>query len=190
MLRQVLTRLRILSHGYLNVKAIIAPQPCERRYNLPVAICHRVGSRGKLMPPVKQRGLRSSTCCQPQRARSVEAAWQVRLTASTIRRATIFMANRRSMLGVLLAIALLASSASASLAQPAVAPRRSAAAAPGSMLMVENAGQWPAAARFQVWNSPLGAGTTWLTEDAIWMCGRKWQVARCRSGGALLTYSA
>jgi hypothetical protein len=37
------------------------------------------------------------------------------------------------------------------------------------MLIVENAGQWPAAARFQVWNSPLGAGTTWLAEDAIWL---------------------
>jgi hypothetical protein len=37
------------------------------------------------------------------------------------------------------------------------------------MLIVENAGQWPAAARFQVWNSPLGPGVTWLAEDAIWL---------------------
>ncbi len=37
------------------------------------------------------------------------------------------------------------------------------------MLIVENAGQWPTPARFQVWNSPLGAGTTWLAEDAIWL---------------------
>jgi hypothetical protein len=37
------------------------------------------------------------------------------------------------------------------------------------MLIVENAGQWPAAARFQVWGSPAGVGTTWLAEDAIWV---------------------
>ena len=37
------------------------------------------------------------------------------------------------------------------------------------MLFVENAGQWPAAARFQVRGSPAGAGTTWLAEDAIWI---------------------
>jgi hypothetical protein len=38
-----------------------------------------------------------------------------------------------------------------------------------SMLFVENADQWPAAARFQVWGSPLGIGTTWLAEEAIWL---------------------
>lgn len=38
-----------------------------------------------------------------------------------------------------------------------------------SMLFIENAGQWPEAARFQIWGSPLGAGTTWLSEDAIWI---------------------
>ncbi len=37
------------------------------------------------------------------------------------------------------------------------------------MLLIENAGQWPAAARFQAWGSPLGAGTTWLAEDEIWV---------------------
>ncbi len=37
------------------------------------------------------------------------------------------------------------------------------------MLFIENAGQWPEAARFQVWGPPLGAGTTWLAEDAIWL---------------------
>lgn len=54
-------------------------------------------------------------------------------------------------------------------AQPAASP---AVTAPltscGSMLIVENAGQWPSPAGFQVWNSPLGAGTTWLTEGAVW----------------------
>ncbi|MCB0206783.1 MAG: SBBP repeat-containing protein, partial [Anaerolineae bacterium] len=39
----------------------------------------------------------------------------------------------------------------------------------GSTLIIENAGQWPDAARFQVWGSPLGAGTTWLAQDAIWL---------------------
>ncbi|MCB0246692.1 MAG: hypothetical protein KDI12_24995, partial [Anaerolineae bacterium] len=38
-----------------------------------------------------------------------------------------------------------------------------------SMLIVENAGQWPEAARFQVWGSPFGTGMTWLAEDAIWV---------------------
>jgi hypothetical protein len=37
------------------------------------------------------------------------------------------------------------------------------------MLVVENAGQWPAAARFQVWGSPLSPGTIWLAQDAIWL---------------------
>ena len=32
----------------------------------------------------------------------------------------------------------------------------------GTMLFVENAGQWPAAARFQAWGSPADIGTTWL----------------------------
>ena len=39
---------------------------------------------------------------------------------------------------------------------------------PGSPVMViENAGQWPEAARFQVWGGPAGA--MWLAEDAIWI---------------------
>ena len=40
---------------------------------------------------------------------------------------------------------------------------------PSGLLFVENAGQWPEAARFQVWGSPAGGGTTWLAEDAIWV---------------------
>lgn len=80
------------------------------------------------------------------------------------------MSKQRLALSVVLVIALLAPGASASLAQP-VAP--SAATAPGTvpkaMLIVENVGQWPAPVRFQVWNSPLGTGTTWLAEDAIWL---------------------
>lgn len=40
---------------------------------------------------------------------------------------------------------------------------------PASGLVVENTGQWPGAVRFQIWDSPAGAGTTWLAEDAIWV---------------------
>ncbi len=59
----------------------------------------------------------------------------------------------------------------ASQARPAAAPARptqapKAAGAESSPLFIDNAGQWPEAARFQVW----GGGTTmWLAEDAIWM---------------------
>jgi hypothetical protein len=35
------------------------------------------------------------------------------------------------------------------------------------VMFIENAGQWPDAARFQVWGGP--AETMWLTEDAIWL---------------------
>ena len=61
---------------------------------------------------------------------------------------------------------------------------------PSGLLFVENAGQWPEAARFQVWGSPAGVGTTWLAEDAIWIvvASGKLQVARSpgakRSGGS------
>ncbi|HSN75012.1 MAG TPA: SBBP repeat-containing protein, partial [Anaerolineae bacterium] len=80
------------------------------------------------------------------------------------------MSTPRLTLCLVLVLALLAPGASASLAQPADSPAAPASpAAPGAMLIVENAGQWPAAARFQVWNSPLGAGTTWLAEDGIWL---------------------
>ena len=76
------------------------------------------------------------------------------------------MFNHRVTFSVFLIVALLAPGII--LAQPA-APQ--AAPAPetqaGSMLFVENAGQWPAAARFQVWGA--GPGTTWLAEDAIWI---------------------
>ncbi len=64
----------------------------------------------------------------------------------------------------------LAPGASQSLAQPAASPAAvTSLASSNSLLIVENAGQWPAAARFQVWNSPLGAGTAWLAEDAVWI---------------------
>lgn len=36
----------------------------------------------------------------------------------------------------------------------------------GQVLFIENTGQWPAAARFQVWS---GEQTLWLAEDAIWI---------------------
>ncbi len=78
------------------------------------------------------------------------------------------MSTQRWMLSVLLVLGLLAPGLS--LAQPVASPAAvTPQASNGSMLIVENAGQWPAAARFQVWNSPLGPGTTWLAEDAIWL---------------------
>jgi hypothetical protein len=80
------------------------------------------------------------------------------------------MSTARLAFTVVFVLALLAPGASQSLAQPAASPAAPASlAASGSMLIVENAGQWPAAARFQVWNSPLGPGVTWLAEDAIWL---------------------
>ncbi|MFZ1596123.1 MAG: hypothetical protein WAW26_09740, partial [Anaerolineae bacterium] len=36
-----------------------------------------------------------------------------------------------------------------------------------AVIFIENSGQWPAAARFQVWGGPIG--TMWLAEDAIWI---------------------
>ncbi len=80
------------------------------------------------------------------------------------------MSTARLAFTAVFVLALLAPGVSHSLAQPAVSPAEPASpTAPGAMLIVENAGQWPEAARFQVWNSPLGAGTTWLAEDAIWL---------------------
>ena len=75
------------------------------------------------------------------------------------------MVTHRVTLSALLIVALLAPGMI--LAQPA-APQAAPApeAQAGSMLFVENAGQWPDAARFQVWG---GTGTTWLAEDAIWI---------------------
>ena len=71
-------------------------------------------------------------------------------------------------LGVVLMVALMIPSTI--LAQPTASQAAPApSAVTGSTLFIENAGQWPAAAHFQVWNSPLGAGTTWLAEDAIWV---------------------
>ncbi len=80
------------------------------------------------------------------------------------------MSTQRCLLTALLLLALLVPGAVASLALPAASPvAATAQAASGAMLIVENAGQWPEAARFQVWKSPLGPGTTWLAEDAIWL---------------------
>ena len=52
-------------------------------------------------------------------------------------------------------------------AEPQVAPMPEPPAS--STLFVENAGQWPEDARFQVWGSPASMGTTWLADDAIWI---------------------
>ena len=75
------------------------------------------------------------------------------------------MSLRRVALGALLVVALLAPGLT--LAQPA-APQAAPApeAQAGAMLFVENAGQWPAAARFQVWGGPT---TMWLADDALWL---------------------
>ena len=43
------------------------------------------------------------------------------------------------------------------------------AASTASTLFIENASQWPDDARFQIWGSPAGMGTTWLADDAIWI---------------------
>jgi hypothetical protein len=45
-------------------------------------------------------------------------------------------------------------------------------------MFIENAGQWDAGARFQVWGGP--AGSMWLAEDAIWLT-----VVEPRSEGAM-----
>ena len=52
--------------------------------------------------------------------------------------------------------------------QPAAAPSQdpASAAAAGRLMFIENAGQWPDAARFQVWG---GGQTLWLAEDAVWL---------------------
>ena len=75
------------------------------------------------------------------------------------------MFSKRFALAGLLIVALLAPGMI--LAQPA-APQAAPApeAQAGSMLFVENAGQWPDDARFQVWGGP---STMWLADDAIWI---------------------
>ncbi len=58
------------------------------------------------------------------------------------------MSTARLLLAFVLVLALLAPGASQSLAQPAASPAAPVSpAAPGAMLIVENAGQWPAAAQ-------------------------------------------
>ena len=78
------------------------------------------------------------------------------------------MSTHRVVSVLVLIVALLAPGAS--LAQPVASQAAvESTTSSGSMLIIENAGQWPEAARFQVWGSPLGAGTTWLAQDAIWL---------------------
>ena len=78
------------------------------------------------------------------------------------------MSKQRVTFSVLLGLALLVPGVI--LAQPAGPQAAAVPSAPtGSTLFVENAGQWPDAARFQVWGSPAGVGTTWLAQDAIWV---------------------
>ena len=76
------------------------------------------------------------------------------------------MPKQRFTLSVLLVVALLVPGVI--LAQPARPQSAADLSAPtGSTLFIENIGQWSDAARFQVWGSPAGVGTTWLGEDAI-----------------------
>ena len=75
------------------------------------------------------------------------------------------MSKQRFMLSLLLVLALLVPGVI--LAQPA-APQVTPVPEPpvAFTLFIENAGQWPAAARFQVWGGP---STMWLAKDAIWI---------------------
>ena len=80
------------------------------------------------------------------------------------------MSIPRWLLTGFLIVTLLVPGASASRAQPAAPRAAEPSSAPtGSTIFIENAGQWPDGARFQVWGSPLGAGTAWLAEDGIWL---------------------
>ena len=91
------------------------------------------------------------------------------------------MSTQRFVLTVLLIVALLAPGAAASVAEPGAPPAAATSwTTSGSMLFIENAGQWPDGARFQVWGSLLGAGTTWLAKDAIWLVvgGGEWDSGR------------
>lgn len=51
-------------------------------------------------------------------------------------------------------------------ASPSVAEANVQPATSNPLLIVENAGQWPDDAHFQVWGGP---GTMWLADDAIWI---------------------
>lgn len=51
-------------------------------------------------------------------------------------------------------------------AAPSAGKASAQPASSSPLLIVQNAGQWPAAARFQVWGGP---GTMWLADDAIWI---------------------
>lgn len=78
------------------------------------------------------------------------------------------MSKQQILLTSLVVVALLAPGvilAQPAVPQAAIAPTTQA----GSLIFVENAGQWPAAARYQVWGSPAEGTTTWLAEDAIWL---------------------
>ncbi len=82
--------------------------------------------------------------------------------------------RQTSILLILLAVLALTSGAplsallAVSAADAQTAPRVPAESFRSSPVMfIENAGQWPEAARFQVWGGT--SGTMWLAEDAIWL---------------------
>ncbi len=89
------------------------------------------------------------------------------------------MSKQQILLSSLVVVALLAPGVI--LAQPA-APQAAPTPEPqaGAILFVENAGQWPDAARFRVWGGP---GTMWLAKDAIWITVESRQVDKREQEG-------
>jgi hypothetical protein len=78
---------------------------------------------------------------------------------------------RATLASLLLAAALLLpadrlSSSALSVGQASSARAQASRPATDGPLIIENAGQWPEAARFQVWG---GGPTLWLAEDALWL---------------------
>ncbi len=88
----------------------------------------------------------------------------------------MFIRSRRRtsiLLALLAVLALTASGAISAQSAPNVAhPVRTTEVSDNDfrsspVMFIENAGQWPEAARFQVWGGT--SGTMWLAEDAIWL---------------------
>ncbi len=67
---------------------------------------------------------------------------------------------------VVVTVPLLMTGTPLAAAPQTVVPDAVATPATGRVLFIENAGQWPAGARFQVWGGP---GTLWLAQDAVWL---------------------
>jgi hypothetical protein len=90
------------------------------------------------------------------------------------------------LLAALLPAGTLSSSALLAGAVGNAPPLARQAASDGSILFIENTGQWPDAARFQVWG---GGQTLWLAGDAIWLtisAGDRGQESGVPQGGFVL----